>query len=206
MLTIATSLGNFQYNFLPMGLATSSCYYQRLMYEVVAGLPNVFVYLDDIIVMSQTKEQHAQLLDKLFERLKVHGLVENETKCVFRVNSLIFLGHKVSEDGIASSEEKVRTITELQQPSTVKELRRYLGMNQYYAKFVKHSSQWLQLLYALVNSTPRNQSLRWTTELTNCFIQSKTALSQATQLAFPDITAATELVVDASGTHIGAVL
>ena len=206
MLTIATPLGNFQYNFLPMGLATSSCYYQRLMNEVVAGLPNVFAYLDDIIAMSQTKEQHAQLLDKLFERLKVHGLVVNETKCVFCVSSLIFLGHKVSEDGIAPSEEKAKTITQFQQPPTVKEQRRYLGMYQYYAKFVKHSSQWLQPLHALVNSTPRNQSLRWTTELTNCFIQSKTALSHATQLAFPDITAATELVVDASGTHIGAVL
>ena len=111
-----------------MGLATSSCYYQRLMNEVVAGLPNVFAYLDDIIVMFQTKEQHAQLLDKLFERLKVHGLVVNETKCVFCVNSLIFLGHKVSEDGMAPSEEKVKTITQFQQPSTVKELRRYLGM------------------------------------------------------------------------------
>ena len=92
MLTIATPLGNF----LPMGLATSSCYYQRLMNEVFAELTNVFAYLDDIIVMSQTKEQHAQLLDKLFERLKVHGLVVNETKCVFCVSSLIFLGHKVS--------------------------------------------------------------------------------------------------------------
>ena len=201
MLTISTPLGNFQYNFLPMGFATSLCYYQRLMNKVVAGLPNVFAYLEDIIVMSQTKEQHAQLLDKLFERLKVHGLVVNETKCVFCVSSLIFLGHKVSEDGMAPSEEKVQTITEFQQPSTVKKLRRYLGMYQYYAKFVKHLS-----LRALVNSTSRNQSLCWTTELTNCFIQSKTALSQATQLAFPDITAATELVVDASGTHIGAVL
>ena len=71
---------------------------------------------------------------------------------------------------------------------------------------MKHSSQWLQPLHALVNSTPRNQSLRWTTELTNCFIQSKTALSHATQLAFPDVTAVTESVVDASGSHIGAVL
>ena len=71
---------------------------------------------------------------------------------------------------------------------------------------MKHSSQWLQPLHALVNSTPRNQSLPWTTELTNCFIQSKTALSHAAQPAIPDITAATELVVDASGTHIGAVL
>ena len=70
---------------------------------------------------------------------------------------------------------------------------------------MRRSSQWLQSLHALMNSTPRNQSLRWITELTNCFIQSKTTLSQATQLAFPNITAATELVVDASGTHIGAV-
>ena len=89
-----------------MGLATTSCYYQRLMNEVVAGLPNVFAYLNDIIVMSQVKEQHAQLIDKLSNRLEVHGLVVNKTKWVLCVSSFNFIGHKVSEDGITPSEEK----------------------------------------------------------------------------------------------------
>ena len=93
------------------------------MNEVVVGLPNVFAYFNDITVMSQTKKQHAQLLEKLFDCFKVHGLVVNETKCAFCVSSLNFLGHKVSEDDIAPSEEIAWTITEFQQPSTIEELR-----------------------------------------------------------------------------------
>ena len=109
-LTIATPLGNFQYNFLPMGLATSSCFYQKLMNEVVSGVSNVFAYLDDIIVKS--KDDHMNTLHQLFSRLKMHGLVVNESKCSFCQSSLIFLGHRVSASGISPSETKVRAINE----------------------------------------------------------------------------------------------
>ena len=205
-LTIATPLGNFQYNFLPMGLATSSCFYQKLMNEVVSGLPNVFAYLDDIIVMSKSKDDHMNTLHQLFSRLKMHGLVVNESKCSFCQSSLIFLGHRVSASGISPSETKVRAINEFPQPRTKKQLQRYLGMYQYYNKFVKHSSQWLQPLHTFAASTPNNRALRWTDELISSFEQSKTELSRATSLAYPDPYADTELVVDASGSHIGAIL
>ena len=95
--------------------------------------------------------------------------------------------------------------TAFQQPSTIKEPRQYLGMYQYYAKFAKQSSQWQRPLHALVNSTPRNRPLHWTAELTTYFIQSKNAPFQAIQLTFSNMPAATELVVDASGTLISAV-
>jgi len=135
-LTISTPLGNFQYNFLPMGLATSSCFYQKLMNEVISGLPQVFAYLDDLIIMSQTKEEHLRTLQCLFSRLQTHGLVVNEAKCKFRVSSLNFLGHKVSASGISPSKVKVQAIRQFQQPSKKKQLMRYLGMYQCYNKFV----------------------------------------------------------------------
>ena len=76
-LTITTPVGNFKYLFLPMGLATSSGYFQKLMNEVFSGLPQVFVYLDDIIIMSSSLEDHQRLLNLVFKRLEEHSLVVN---------------------------------------------------------------------------------------------------------------------------------
>ena len=74
-LTITTPLGNYSYNYLPMGLASSSCYYQRLMNKIISGLLQVYCYLDDIIIMSEDREKHIQLLRKVFKRLQEHGMV-----------------------------------------------------------------------------------------------------------------------------------
>ena len=73
-----------------MDLSSSSCYYQRLMNEVVSGLPQVYCYLDDLIIMSQSYDEHVQLLRQVFSRLCEHGLVVKESKCFFAVHSLIF--------------------------------------------------------------------------------------------------------------------
>ena len=89
-LTITTPLDNYCYNYLPMGLFSSSCYYQRLMNEVVSGLPQVYCYLDDLIIMFQSYEDHVQLLCQVFSRLCEHGLVVKKSKCFFAPQSFIF--------------------------------------------------------------------------------------------------------------------
>ena len=99
-LTITTPLGNYKYLYLPMGLATSSGYFQKLMNEVFSGLPTVFVHLDDIIIMSPDLNDHRKLLCLVFERLQQHGLVVNDAKCVFAAKQLSFLDHLVSAEGI----------------------------------------------------------------------------------------------------------
>ena len=86
------------------------------MNKVVTGSPNVFANLNDILVMFRTKEQHTQILDKLFDRFKVHGLVVNETKCVFCVSSLNFLDHKVSENDIALARKKYEKLQRFNNP------------------------------------------------------------------------------------------
>jgi len=90
--------------------------------------------------MSPTKEKHLKTLELLFSRLQAHGLVVNEAKCSFCVNSLTFLGHEVSASGIAPSTAKVQAILDFQQPRTKKELHRYLGMYQFYGRFVPGSA------------------------------------------------------------------
>ena len=76
-LTITTPIGNFRYLFLPMGLATSGGYFQKLMNEVLSGLLQMFVYLDDIVIMSSSLEGYQRLLNLVFKRLEAHGLVVN---------------------------------------------------------------------------------------------------------------------------------
>ena len=96
-LTITTPLGNYSYNYLPMGLATSSTYFQQLMNEALVGIPQVFCYLDDVIVICRNRTDHERTLNQVFTRLRGHGLVVNQDKCVFGVNSLSFLSFKVSD-------------------------------------------------------------------------------------------------------------
>ena len=86
-----TTLGNYQYNFLLIGLAFSSTYFQLLMNEVLSGLPHVFCYLDDVTAMFTTRLEHRQTLKAVFSRLREHGLVVNAKKCNLRVQTLSFL-------------------------------------------------------------------------------------------------------------------
>ena len=89
-LTTTTPLGNHKYLYLPIRLATSSGYFQKLMNELLSGLPRVFVYLDDIIIMSSDLEDHRKMLTLIFERLQQHGLLVNDAKYVFAVKKLSF--------------------------------------------------------------------------------------------------------------------
>ena len=203
-LTLATPLGNYCYNYLPMGLASSSCYYQRLINEAISNIPQVFCYLDDIIIMSKNLKEHRQTLRQVFARLRDHGLVVKASKCVVAAQSLSFLGYHVSSAGI-SLPNKVAAIREFKLPDTKKQLRTYLGMYQFYAHFVRGSSQWLRPLYNLVASSPPKKPILWDDAHIKHFEESKDALADATQLAFPDPDADTELVTNTCGNAIGCV-
>ena len=191
-LTITTPLGNYFYNYLPMGLSSSSCYYQRLMNEVVSGLLQVYCYLDDLIIMFQSYEEHVQLLCQVFSRLCEHGLVVKESKCFFAVHSLSFLGYQVSPEGLAPLRSKVSAIKDYQLPRTKRQLKAYLGMYKFYPRFVKSYAELLQPLHDFATQCPPRRPLSWNEKLVSCFQASKEALTNATLLAFPDPDAQTE--------------
>ena len=115
-LTITISLGNYQYNFLPMGLASSSTYFQLPMNEVLSGLPHVFCYLDDVIVMSKTRLEHRQTLKAIFSRLREYGLVVNAKKCNSGVKELSFSGFHVSSEELKPLQSKVEAINNFVTP------------------------------------------------------------------------------------------
>ena len=148
--------------------------------------------------MSRNPTDHERTLNQVFTRLRDHGLVVNQDKCVFGVNSLSFLGFKVSEQGFSPLPAKVSAINDFPLPRTKRQLKSYLGMYQYYSKFIPNYAKFLQPLHLFSTSAPPN--------LKSLFNKSKTALAESTLLAFPDPLATTELIVDASGFCIGATL
>ena len=104
---------------MPFGLKNAAQAFQRLMDSVCAGLDFVFDYLDDILIASESKAEHKEHLQLLFDRLAEHGLVVKTEKCVFGVEEIDFLGHRVSSAGIRPLPSKVKAITEFPAPTSI---------------------------------------------------------------------------------------
>lgn len=110
---IITPFGWFEFPTMPFGLRNSAQTFQRFMHQVVRGFDFVYVYLDDILIFIKSHEEHKSHLRSLFKRLVEYGLRVKASKCIFGVQELIFLGHKISVNGIRPTKEKVQAITEL---------------------------------------------------------------------------------------------
>ena len=108
--TITTPFGNFCFKMMPFGLCGAPSMFMRLMSEVVQGLTNIFIYLDDVIVFSSSAEDHKMHLSALFQRLAKYGLKVNEEKCRLGVEELDFLGHHITNEGFLLVRDKVEVI------------------------------------------------------------------------------------------------
>ena len=165
------------------------------------------MYLDDVLIFSKSREEHMRHLTLVFDRLKYFGLILNKDKCIFDVEEIVFLGHKVNREGVAPLESKVTAIRNFPRPGNMKQLRRFLGMLNYYRRFIPAAAATLQPLNRMLS--PRKysrQTLRWNEEAEQAFSAIKTKLANATLLAFPVLGAETQVVVDASTSAIGGVL
>ena len=205
--TITTPFGSFRFNMMPFGLCGAPSSFMRLMTEVVHGLQNIFVYLDDIIVYSTSAEEHIAHLRSLFERLAQYGLKINREKCSLGVEELDFLGHHITKEGFHPLEDRVKVIRQHPLPKTVKELRRFLGHFNFYRKFVPHVAETLIPLHKLLcNVTSSNQVLSWTGDALNSFEKCKNKLTSSALLAYPIMHGKLHLVCDASEKAIGSCL
>ena len=203
---VVTPFGLYEFLRMPFGLKNAAQAFQRLMDNVCQGLTRVFVYLDDILVASEDTNQHLTDLTELFGRLEDHGLVIKSTKCVLGVSSIEFLGHHVDAEGIVPLPEKVRAIRDFPRPSTVKGLQEFLGMLDFYHRFVPHVAEMLVPLHAGLSGRKRLASLVWTPDMEDAFAAAKTALADVTLLVHPVEDAPTALTVDASIVAMGGVL
>ena len=201
----STPDGLFEFNVMPFGLCNAPATFQRLMDMVLAGLQwtMCLVYLDDVIVMGRTFEEHLTNLANVLTRLRDANLRLKPQKCAFARQRVTFLGHVVSPEGVATDPEKTRKVREWPQPTSVKEVRQFLGLVSYYRRFIKDFSQIAKPLHRL---TEKTSVFVWTEDCEDAFQQLRTRLVTSPILAFPDHRRPFILDTDASDVGIGAVL
>ena len=205
---VITPFGLFEFLKMPFGLRNAAQTFQRYMDGIFRDLDFVFVYLDDILIFSDDVESHLKILEAVFERLNNHNLKISIDKCVFCVPDISFLGHKINNQGVLPSPEKCSAIMEYPKPSDYSSLRRFVGMVNFYRRFIPNFAQLANPIFDLLGSTnQRNHQLNWNDEQTRSFDEVKKALSEVTALKHIHKDAHIyHLVTDASNLAIGAAL
>ncbi|XP_062536041.1 uncharacterized protein K02A2.6-like isoform X2 [Armigeres subalbatus] len=200
---INTIKGLYTYNRLPQGASSSAAIFQKVMDQILIGLKHVRCYLDDVLIAGETIEECLSNLHLVLERLQNANLKVNYKKCKFFVNSLNYLGHLVTEEGLLPSPEKLSTIEKAKVPTDTTELKAFLGLINFYGKFVPHLSAKLSCLYALLR---KDTKFVWTMECQKTFEESKHALLTANFLEFYDPDKPIIVVSDACGYGLGGVI
>jgi len=204
---IITPFGLFEFTRMPFGLRNAGQSFQRMMDQVLAGLPFAFCYIDDILIASPDHASHQQDLRQVLDRLRQSGLVLNIEKCSFAQSSVDFLGHRVSAEGASPLQSHVAAVRDFPQPSTIKEVQGFLGMINFYRRFLPGIARTLvPLTDALKGGQKGPAAVIWTPPMQAAFLAAKTALCHASTLVHPDSAAPLSIMVDASATHVGAVL
>uniref|UniRef100_A0A0B7BPC7 Reverse transcriptase domain-containing protein n=1 Tax=Arion vulgaris TaxID=1028688 RepID=A0A0B7BPC7_9EUPU len=217
-----TPFGLYEYTRMPMGLTNSAGTFQRLMQNSMSDFmfKSLLVYLDDMLIFSTDFDDHLIRLGNVLERIRSIGLKVNPNKCVFCRDSVDFLGHTISESGIATQQSKVSSIQKLSTPTSVKQVRAFLGMAGYYLKFIPRFSHVAKPLLDMVNEShlsglPRgikrqrtkgSSDFKWSGECESSFRALQTKLISVPILGFPDFSKPFILDIDVSYSGLGAVL
>ena len=201
--TVNTPKGLYRYLWLPFGVSSAPAIFQKAMDTILQGLPQVICYLDDILVTGSTLQEHLQNLAVVLERLSQHGIRLKKKKCCFMQDSVDYLGHHIDAQGVSTSPSKVEAITKAPAPKSVTELRSFLGMINYYGKFLHNLSTQLHPLHALLK---HGAKWHWSQECNQAFEEVKIKLSEAPVLMHHDTKLPIRLAGDASNYGIGSVL
>uniref|UniRef100_A0A8C1I8K6 Gypsy retrotransposon integrase-like protein 1 n=1 Tax=Cyprinus carpio TaxID=7962 RepID=A0A8C1I8K6_CYPCA len=201
--TFITSEGLFSYNVMSFGLRNAPATFQRLMNRVVSGLEGVAVYLDDVVVFSDSWEQHLEHVADLFSQFEEAGLTVNLAKCEFAKATVTYLGKVVGQGCVRPVRAKVEAIDQFPSPTTKKELMRFLGLVGYYRGFCRNFSTVVAPLTDLLKA---KAAFVWTSACQVAFQAAKSLLTSTPVLAAPRFDRSFQVCVDASNVGAGAVL
>ena len=190
---------------LPFGLTNSPATFQRLMGHILRGLEYTcaLIYIDDTIIFSKTVDEHLGHIEEVFKRLRDANLRLNPKKCKFAKQELEYLGHIVTPQGIKPCPSKIKAIESYPVPKNVKQLRSFLGLANYYRRFIK---DFAKIAHPLNQLTKKFVKFGWTISCQEAFDLLKRALISEPILAYPDFTREFHVTVDSSSTALGMTL
>lgn len=203
MTAITTHVGNFVYKRVPFGIKCIPENFEKLIEETLCGLASTVVFLDDICVTGKNKETHMRNLRAVLKRLNDAGLRVNWSKCEFFKDSVTYLGYRIDKHGLHTDNKKVEAIVTAPIPENVTQLKSFLGLVNFYAKFCKNMSDVLRPLYNLLK---KDVKWIWCKNCDIAFNSIKKLLSNGPVLAHYDATLPLILSVDSSAYGLGAVL
>ncbi|KAL1123025.1 hypothetical protein AAG570_002113 [Ranatra chinensis] len=197
--------GNYEFVRMPFGLKNAPITFQRMIDDLLLGLDESFVqaYMDDLIIFSKTKVEHIKHLEKVKNRLKEFGLKISSDKTYLGLEEVKFMGHIVSRQGTRPDPNKVKAIEEIVEPKNLKELRSFLGMINFYRRFIHNLADKIEPLTKLLK---KNRNFEMDESAREAFKWGKEALTTVPILQFPNFDKKFILTTDASQLALGAVL
>ena len=200
-----TPLGHFEYLVMPFGLTNAPAVFQALVNDVLRDYINkfVFVYLDDILIFSNSPEEHVHHVRKVLQRLLENKLFVKAEKCEFHVETVAFLGYIIGSGQVKPDPVKTQAVAQWPQPENLKQLQRFLGFANFYRRFIKNFSKVAEPLTRLTSS---KVPFLWTQITEQAFQELKRLFTTAPILVHPDPSRQFIVEVDASDSGVGAVL
>lgn len=199
-------MGQFQFTTSPMGLLGCPASFQRLMEAVTKGIPNVIVYIDDILVHSKTHDEHRNTLTLLFQRLLRHNLKIRLEKCHFAKLEVEYLGFKLTPNGILPGTDKTQAVRDTKPPTTVHQVRQFLGLCNFFRQHIKQFALRSHPLTSLTRKDSPWKSGPLPADALKAFNELKTCLTSKPIVSFPKRHLQYALITDAAtgdDTHPG---
>jgi hypothetical protein len=201
----STRYGLYEYLVMSFGLINASTYFMYLMKSVFMPELDKFVVvsIDDILVYSRNEQEHTMHLHIVLQRLRDHHLYAKLSKCEFWLREIKILGHTISQDGISVDPEKVQEVMNWKPPTTVRQIRRFLGLAGYYRRFIPDFSRIAKPMTKLLK---KGVKYEWSQKCEDAFHTLRQHLTTAPVLAQPDNAKSFDVYCDASTTGLGCVL
>lgn len=201
--TFITNKGLFRYTRLMFGITCAPELFQKIMEQILSGCDGSCNFIDDILVYGSSKQEHDVRLQQVQKRLRGFDVTLNEKKCIYGIQEVDFLGHRLSAKGVRPSIDKVNTVKGFREPTTAEEVRSFLGLVNFVGKFIPNLAS---IDYPLRQLTRKEETFVWGKEQKAAFEELKRQITSDKVLGYYDVTDRTRVVADASPVGLGAVL